>query len=100
MDLLGDRLVLDQFQYIVAEYYRAFGHAQALADFERTHVDLARHAAVVHQILGQMREAVEQAFAAGFEEAFDCCGVGRRVGRGHGFSHQVDDKVAARDVFG
>jgi hypothetical protein len=75
--LLGDRLVLDQLQHIVAKHHRAFGGAQVLADLERTHVDLARHAAVVHHVLGQVGQAIEQALAAGFEEAFDR----RRVGR-------------------
>ncbi|MNM66232.1 hypothetical protein D3C81_777080 [compost metagenome] len=100
VDLLGDRFVLDQFQHIVAEHHRAFGHAQALADLERAHVDLARHAAVVHHVLGEMRETVEQAFAAGFEKAFDCRRVGRRVGRGEGFGHQVDHEVPAGDILG
>jgi len=98
MHLLGDRLVLDQLQYVIAKHYRAFGGAQALADFKGAHVDLARHAAVMHHVLGQVGQAIEQALAAGFEEALDCRRVGRAVGGGHGFGHQVDHEVAATDV--
>lgn len=98
MDLFGDGPVLDQLQHVVAENHRTFGGAQALADFEGAHVDLARHAAVVYQVLGQVGEAVEQALATGLEEAFDGGGVGRAVGRGHGFGHQVDHEVPAVDV--
>ncbi|MCY1177859.1 hypothetical protein D9M73_181840 [compost metagenome] len=45
-----------------------------------------------------MRKAIEQALAAGLEEALDCRRVGCAVGRGHGFGHQVDDEVTATDV--
>ncbi|MNF70171.1 hypothetical protein D3C84_520720 [compost metagenome] len=96
--LLGGGAVLDQFQHVVAENHGPLAGAQALADFEGAHVDLARHAAVVDQVLGQVGEAVEQALAAGLEEAFDRRGVGRAVGRGHGFGHQVDHEVPAADV--
>ena len=96
--LFGDGLVLDQLQYIVAKHHRAFAGAQGLADFKGAHVDLAGHTAVVHHVLGQVGKAVEQAFAAGFKEAFDRRRVGRAVGGGHGFGHQVDHEVAAADV--
>ena len=98
MYLFGDGLVLDQLQYIVAKHHRAFAGAQGLADFKGAHVDLAGHTAVVHHVLGQVGKAVEQAFAAGFKEAFDRRRVGRAVGGGHGFGHQVDHEVAAADV--
>ncbi|MNE10866.1 hypothetical protein D3C80_1035990 [compost metagenome] len=97
--LFGGGLVLDQLQHVVAKHHGTFGHGQGLADFECAHVDLARHAAVVYQVLGQMREAVEQAFTAGLEETFDRCRVGRRVGRGEGLGHEVDYEVPAADVF-
>ncbi|MNI57345.1 hypothetical protein D3C73_1124000 [compost metagenome] len=100
MYLLGDGLVLDQLQYVVAEYHRAFGHPQALADLEGTHVDLAGHAIVMHQILGQVRQAIEQALATGFKEAFYRRRVGRAVGRGHGFGHEVDYEVPTADIVG
>ncbi|MCY1266320.1 hypothetical protein D9M70_147280 [compost metagenome] len=100
MHLLGDRLVLDQLQHVVAKDHRALGHTKGLADLECTHVDLARHAAVMHQVLGQVREAVEQALATGFEEALDRRRVGRRVGRGEGLGHEVDHEVPAADVLG
>ena len=96
--LLGDGLVLDQLQHIVAKHHRAFAGAQGLADFKGAHVDLAGHAAVVHHVLGQVGQAIEQAFTAGFKEAFDRRRVGRAVGGGHGFGHQVDHEVAAADV--
>ncbi|MCY1294755.1 hypothetical protein D9M70_440670 [compost metagenome] len=100
MDLLGAGLVLDQLQQVVAKHHRAFGQRQVLADLEGVHVDLAGHAAVVHQVLGQVAEAVEQALAAGFEEALDRRRVGHAVGRREGLGHQVDDEVAAADVLG
>ena len=98
MHLFGDRLVLDQLQHVVAKHHRAFSGAQGLAHFKGAHVDLARHAAVVHHVLGQVRQAIEQALAAGFKKAFDRRRVGRAVGGGHGFGHQVDHEVAAADV--
>ncbi|MCY1370461.1 hypothetical protein D9M69_575530 [compost metagenome] len=54
----------------------------------------------MHQILGQVRETIEQALAAGFEKAFDCRRVGRGVGRRHGFGHEVDHEVPARHIAG
>ena len=98
MHLLSDRLVLDQLQQIVAENHRTIGGGQAFADLEGVHVDLAGHAAVVDHVLGQVRQAVEQALAAGFEEAFDCGRVGHAVAGGHGFGHQVDHEVATAGI--
>ncbi len=100
MHLLGDGAVLDKLQYIVAVHHRAFAGAQVLAHFEGVHVHLAGHAAVIDHVLGEVGQAVEQALAAGFEEAFDRCRVGQGIGRRHGFSHQVDDELAAADVLG
>ncbi len=96
--LLGDGLVLDQLQHVIAKHHGAFSGAQGLADFEGAHVDLAGHAAVVHHVFGQVGQAIKQAFAAGFKEALDRRRVGRAVGGGHGFGHQVDHEVAAADV--
>ncbi|MNM85645.1 hypothetical protein D3C81_977700 [compost metagenome] len=100
MHLFGDGAVLDQFQHIVAVHHRAFAGAQVLAHFEGIHVHLAGHAAVVDHVLGQVGQAIEQALAAGFEEAFDRSRVGQGIGRRHGLGHQVDDELAAADVLG
>lgn len=81
MHLLGDGVVLDQLQHIVAVHHGAFTGAQVLAHLEGVHVHLAGHATVVDQVLGQVGQAIEQALAAGFEEAFDCCRVGQGVGQ-------------------
>ncbi|MNF72317.1 hypothetical protein D3C84_542890 [compost metagenome] len=95
MDALGDGFVLDQFQHVVAEHHGAFGRGEVLADLEGIHVHLAGHAAVVHQVLRQVGEAVQQALAAGLEEAFHGSRVGHAVGGRHGFGHQVDDEMPA-----
>ncbi|MCY1294065.1 hypothetical protein D9M70_433470 [compost metagenome] len=95
---LGDGLVLDQLQHVIAIDHRAFGGGEVLADLEGVHVHLARHAAVFHQVLGQVGKTVQQALAAGFEEALDRCRVGHAVGGRHGLGHQVDDEVTATGV--
>lgn len=81
MNLLGNRLVLDQFQYVIAKHHGPLGGAQVFANLKRVHVDLARHSAVVHQVLGQVRQTIEQAFTAGFKEPFHGGRVSGRVGR-------------------
>lgn len=95
---LGDRPVLDQFQHVVAEHHGALGGGQVLAHLEGVHVHLARHPAVVHQVLGQVAEAVQQALAAGLEEALDRRRVAQAVGRRHRLGQQVDDELATTDV--
>ncbi|MNM83477.1 hypothetical protein D3C81_955390 [compost metagenome] len=98
MHLFGDGPVLDQLQHVVAVHHRAFAGTQVLAHLEGVHVDLAGHAAVVDQVLGQVGQAVEQALATGLEEALDRCRVGQGVGGGHCLGHQVDDELATADV--
>ncbi|MCY1433816.1 hypothetical protein D9M71_498550 [compost metagenome] len=46
-----------------------------------------------------MGEAVEQALAAGLEEALDRGRVAQGIGRRHGLGQQADDELAAADVF-
>ncbi|MCY1304478.1 hypothetical protein D9M70_542360 [compost metagenome] len=46
-----------------------------------------------------MGQAIEQALAAGLEEALDRRRVAQRVGRRHRLGQQADDELAAADVF-
>ncbi|MDT4858522.1 hypothetical protein FQZ97_929950 [compost metagenome] len=95
MDGLGLRLVLDQFQYLVAEHHRSFAGGQVAADLEGGLVHLAGHAAIADDVLDQVAEAVEQALAAGIQQALERRRVGQGVGRRQGIGQQADDELAA-----
>ncbi|MCY1345865.1 hypothetical protein D9M69_319340 [compost metagenome] len=101
MHQFGGRLVLDQFQRLVAEHHGALGGGQVAADLEGALVHLAGHAAIADQIPGQVAEAVEQALAAGIQQALERGGVGQGVGRRQGVGEQADDELAAAEfLFG
>ncbi|MNR02214.1 hypothetical protein D3C85_1180560 [compost metagenome] len=69
------RLVLDQFQQLVAKHHRARRGRQVAADLEGLRVDLARQAVVVPQIIEQVVDAAHQAQATGVEQLLDRQGV-------------------------
>ncbi|MCY1420417.1 hypothetical protein D9M71_360370 [compost metagenome] len=83
VQVLAQRLVLDQFEDVVAEHHRARRGGEVAADLEGVPVHLAGHAAVVAQVAEQMAHALEQALAAGVEQLLHRQRVGQAVGRRH-----------------
>ncbi|MNO75742.1 hypothetical protein D3C76_667990 [compost metagenome] len=98
VDAFGERLVLDQLQHFVAEHHRALGGGQVAADLEGRLVHLAGHAAVLDQVLDQLREAVQHALAAGIQQALERRRIGQGVGRRQGVGEQADEELAAAGV--
>ncbi len=75
MHLFLHRPVLDQLEDLAAIDDGARRHGEVLADLELALVDLARHAAVVEQVVDQVLRAVQQAAAAGLHDALERAGV-------------------------
>ena len=92
---LAQRLVLDQFQHLVAEHYRALRGGEVAADLEGGLVHLAGHAAVVHQVFEQVADAIEQADPAGIEQFLYRQWIDQAVAGCHGVGEQGDEEAGA-----
>ncbi|MCY1418602.1 hypothetical protein D9M71_341650 [compost metagenome] len=79
VQVLAQRLVLDQLQHLVAEHHCTGRGGQVAADFEGRLVHLAGHAAVVSQVVEQMARALDQAHAAGIEQLLHRQRIGQAV---------------------
>ncbi len=92
---LAQRLVLDQFQHLVAEHHRALRGGEVATDLEGGLVHLAGHAAVVHQVFEQVADAIEQADPAGIEQFLYRQWIDQAVAGCHGVGEQGDEEAGA-----
>ncbi|MNI12734.1 hypothetical protein D3C73_659280 [compost metagenome] len=96
--LFAHRLVLDQFQQLVAEHHGAGSSGDCPADLERLLGDLPGQAVVMQQIVHQMADASHQAVTAGIEQLLDRQWVEQGVGGRYGVVEQGEGEVGAGAV--
>ena len=100
MHLLRLRPVLDEFEHVVAENNAARRHRQILPDLEGALVDHRRHARIVDEVGGHVAQTLDDAAAAGLDDALDGRRIGQRItGRqrvGDELPHEVGPLFRAR----